>query len=125
MLVDYIQLLHGDKKGYREQEVSSISRHQKELSKKLNSPVIDLSQLSRDVEKRRGNKRPLLSDLRESSRLEQDADCIVFLWSGEYDDGTPIADTVLFDVAKHRNGPTKSITVAFQGHYSRFTDMQL
>ncbi|GAA4388951.1 replicative DNA helicase [Hymenobacter koreensis] len=115
VLVDYIQLLHGDKKGNREQEVSSISRGLKELAKELNTPVIALSQLSRDVEKRGGDKRPLLSDLRESGSLEQDADCIIFLWRGEYydireyDDGTPTADTVLFDVAKHRNGPTDEV----------------
>lgn len=115
VLVDYIQLMRGDTKGNREQEVSSISRGLKELAKELNAPVIALSQLSRDVEKRGGDKRPLLSDLRESGSLEQDADCIVFLWRGEYydireyDDGSPTQDTVLFDVAKHRNGATDEI----------------
>lgn len=115
VLVDYIQLMRGDTKGNREQEIASISRGLKELAKELNAPVIALSQLSRDVEKRGGDKRPLLSDLRESGSIEQDADCIIFLWRGEYykipqyEDGTPTADTILFDVAKHRNGATDEV----------------
>jgi replicative DNA helicase len=115
VLVDYIQLMRGDTKGNREQEISSLSRGLKELAKELNAPVIALSQLSRDVEKRGGDKRPLLSDLRESGSLEQDADAVIFLWRGEYyhipeyEDGSPTADTVLFDVAKHRNGATDEV----------------
>ncbi|QIX62720.1 replicative DNA helicase [Hymenobacter sp. BT18] len=115
VLVDYLQLMRGDTRGNREQEISSISRGLKQLAKELNAPVIALSQLSRDVEKRGGEKRPILSDLRESGSLEQDADCIIFLWRGEYyniaeyQDGTPTRDTVLFDVAKHRNGPTDEL----------------
>ena len=118
VLVDYIQLMRGDTKGNREQEVGSISRSLKELAKELNAPVIALSQLSRDVEKRGGEKRPLLSDLRESGSLEQDADCIIFLWRGdyynipEYEDGTATKDTMLFDVAKHRNGATDEVIAA-------------
>lgn len=118
VLVDYIQLMRGDQKGNREQEVGSISRGLKELAKELNAPVIALSQLSRDVEKRGGEKRPLLSDLRESGSLEQDADCIVFMWRGEYyniaeyENGTATADTVLFDIAKHRNGATDEVIAA-------------
>ncbi|MBW3127305.1 replicative DNA helicase [Hymenobacter profundi] len=129
VLVDYIQLMRGDTKGNREQEVSSISRGLKELAKELNAPVIALSQLSRDVEKRGGDKRPLLSDLRESGSLEQDADCIVFLWRGEYyniaeyEDGSPTKDTVLFDVAKHRNGATDEVIAACTMRRGTFQDL--
>ncbi|RTQ45855.1 replicative DNA helicase [Hymenobacter gummosus] len=129
VLVDYIQLMRGDQKGNREQEVGSISRGLKELAKELNAPVIALSQLSRDVEKRGGEKRPLLSDLRESGSLEQDADCIIFLWRGEYyditeyDDGSPTRDTVLFDVAKHRNGATDEVIAACNMRRGTFHDL--
>jgi replicative DNA helicase len=129
VLVDYIQLMRGDTKGNREQEVGSISRGLKELAKELNAPVIALSQLSRDVEKRGGDKRPLLSDLRESGSLEQDADCIVFLWRGEYyniaeyEDGTATADTVLFDIAKHRNGATDEVIAACSMRRGTFQDL--
>jgi replicative DNA helicase len=130
VLVDYIQLMRGDTKGNREQEVGSISRGLKELAKELNAPVIALSQLSRDVEKRGGEKRPLLSDLRESGSLEQDADCIIFLWRGEYykipefDDGTTTADTVLFDVAKHRNGATDEVITGCNLRRGLFYDIK-
>ncbi|OGX83054.1 replicative DNA helicase [Hymenobacter glacialis] len=129
VLVDYIQLMRGDTKGNREQEVGSISRGLKELAKELNAPVLALSQLSRDVEKRGGEKRPLLSDLRESGSLEQDADCIIFLWRGEYykiteyEDGTPTADTILFDIAKHRNGATDEVIAACSMRRGVFSDL--
>jgi replicative DNA helicase len=129
VLVDYIQLMRGDTKGNREQEVGSISRGLKELAKELNAPVIALSQLSRDVEKRGGEKRPLLSDLRESGSLEQDADCIVFMWRGEYyniaeyENGTATADTVLFDIAKHRNGATDEVIAACSMRRGTFQDL--
>ncbi|GAA4028018.1 replicative DNA helicase [Hymenobacter glaciei] len=129
VLVDYIQLMRGDTKGNREQEVGSISRSLKELAKELNAPVIALSQLSRDVEKRGGEKRPMLSDLRESGSLEQDADCIIFLWRGEYykiaeyEDGTPTADTILFDIAKHRNGATDELIAACNLRRGVFSDL--
>ncbi|HEX8429326.1 replicative DNA helicase [Hymenobacter sp.] len=129
VLVDYIQLMRGDTKGNREQEVGSISRSLKELAKELNAPVIALSQLSRDVEKRGGEKRPLLSDLRESGSLEQDADCIIFLWRGEYykiaeyEDGTPTVDTVLFDIAKHRNGATDEVITSCSMRRGVFEDL--
>ena len=129
VLVDYIQLMRGDTKGNREQEVGSISRGLKELAKELNAPVIALSQLSRDVEKRGGEKRPMLSDLRESGSLEQDADCIIFLWRGEYyniaeyEDGTATADTILFDIAKHRNGATDEIVADCNLRRGTFQDL--
>jgi replicative DNA helicase len=115
--VDYIQLMKGDTKGNREQEVGSITRGLKELAKELNVPVIALAQLSRAVEQRGGEKRPQLSDLRESGSIEQDADMIVFLWRGEYykieeyADGNPTAGTLLLDIAKHRNGNVGEIIV--------------
>ncbi|MBC8082828.1 MAG: replicative DNA helicase, partial [Hymenobacter sp.] len=90
---------------------------------------IALSQLSRDVEKRAGEKRPMLSDLRESGSLEQDADCIIFLWRGEYykiaeyEDGTPTADTVLFDIAKHRNGATDELIACCNLRRGVFLDL--
>ena len=121
--------MRGDTKGNREQEVGSISRGLKELAKELNAPVIALSQLSRDVEKRGGEKRPLLSDLRESGSLEQDADCIVFLWRGEYyniaeyEDGTATADTILFDMAKHRNGAIDEVIAACNLRRGVFRDL--
>ena len=119
--------MRGDTKGNREQEVGSISRGLKELAKELNAPVIALSQLSRDVEKGGGEKRPLLSDLRESGSLEQDADCIVFMWRGEYyniaENGTATADTVLFDIAKHRNGATDEVIAACSMRRGIFNDL--
>ncbi len=130
VLVDYIQLMRGDTKGNREQEIASISRGLKELAKELNAPVIALSQLSRDVEKRGGEKRPLLSDLRESGSIEQDADCIIFLWRGEYykiaqyEDGTSTTDTILFDVAKHRNGATDEVVAACSMRRGTFQDLK-
>lgn len=129
VLVDYVQLMRGDQRGNREQEISSLSRGLKELAKELNAPVIALSQLSRDVEKRGGEKRPLLSDLRESGSLEQDADAVIFLWRGEYyhiaeyEDGTPTADTVLFDVAKHRNGATDELITGCNLRRGLFFDL--
>ncbi|MDJ0367406.1 replicative DNA helicase [Hymenobacter sp. H14-R3] len=119
VMVDYIQLMKGDQKsrGNREQEISSISRGLKELAKELMVPVVALSQLSRDVEKRGGQKRPQLSDLRESGAIEQDADIIMFLWRGEYykieeyEDGSPTEGTLLMDIAKNRNGSVGEIIV--------------
>jgi replicative DNA helicase len=130
VLVGYIQLMRGDTKGNREQEVGSISRGLKELAKELDASVIALSQLSRDVEKRGGEKRPLLSDLRESGSLEQDADCTIFLWRGEYyniaeyEDGAATADTVVpFNIAKHRNGATDEVIAACSMRRGTFQDL--
>jgi replicative DNA helicase len=131
ILIDYIQLMHGETNKYtsREREVSSISQGLKELAKELNVPIIALAQLSRDVDRRGGDRRPIPSDLRESGSLEQDADCIMFLWRGEvykiaeYADGTPTADTMLLDIAKHRNGAVDHIVAACDLKHSRLRDL--
>ncbi len=125
VVIDYIQLMTSGKKvESRQLEVSEFSRQLKLLAKELEVPVVALSQLNRGPEQRT-DKKPMLSDLRESGSLEQDADMVVLLSRPDlYDKESDRAGEADFDVAKHRNGPTKSITVAFQGHYSRFTDMQ-
>jgi replicative DNA helicase len=126
IVIDYIQLMTSGKKvESRQVEVSEFSRQLKLLAKELDVPVVALSQLNRGPEQR-NDKRPMLSDLRESGSLEQDADLVLLLNRPDlYDNESERAGEADFDLAKHRNGPTKMITVAFQGHYSRFTDMQL
>ena len=126
VIVDYLQLMQGPANSEsRQQEVSQISRGLKALAKELNVPVVALSQLNRGPEQR-NDKRPMLSDLRESGSLEQDADLVILLNRPDlYDKESDRAGEADFDVAKHRNGPTKTIKVVFQGHYSRFADMQL
>lgn len=125
ILIDYIQLMTSGKKvESRQLEVSEFSRQIKLLAKELEVPVVALSQLNRGPEQRT-DKKPLLSDLRESGSLEQDADLVVLLHRPDlYDRDSERAGEADFIVAKHRNGPTAEVTVAFQGHYSRFTDMQ-
>jgi replicative DNA helicase len=125
VVIDYIQLMTSGKKvESRQLEVSEFSRQLKLLAKELDVPVVALSQLNRGPEQR-NDKRPMLSDLRESGSLEQDSDLVILLNRPDlYDKESERAGEADFDVAKHRNGPTKLITVAFQGHYSRFTDMQ-
>ena len=125
VVIDYIQLMTSGKKvESRQLEVSEFSRQLKLLAKELDVPVVALSQLNRGPEQRT-DKRPMLSDLRESGSLEQDADIVLLLNRPDmYDKDSERAGEADFDVAKHRNGPTKMITVAFQGHYSRFIDMQ-
>ncbi|MFT4167208.1 MAG: replicative DNA helicase [Microlunatus sp.] len=124
VVIDYIQLMTSGKRvESRQLEVSEFSRQIKLLAKELEVPVVALSQLNRGPEQRT-DKRPMLSDLRESGSLEQDADMVILLNRPDlYDKESDRAGEADFDVAKHRNGPTKSITVAFQGHYSRFADM--
>jgi replicative DNA helicase len=126
VIIDYIQLMtSGRKVESRQLEVSEFSRQLKLLAKELDVPVVALSQLNRGPEQRT-DKRPMLSDLRESGSLEQDADLVILLNRPDlYDRDSDRAGEADFDVAKHRNGPTKMITVAFQGHYSRFADMQI
>ncbi|MFG2284012.1 replicative DNA helicase [Streptomyces asoensis] len=126
IVVDYIQLMesgtsrHADN---RQQQVSDISRGLKLLAKELEVPVIALSQLNRESEKR-SDKKPVISDLRESGAIEQDADVVILLHREDvYEKESVRAGEADLIVAKHRNGPTAVISVAFQGHYCRFVDM--
>ena len=123
IVVDYLQLMSSGKRvESRQQEVSEFSRALKLLAKELEVPVIAVAQLNRGPEQRT-DKKPMMSDLRESGSLEQDADMVMLLHREDaYDkDSRPGEADII--VAKHRNGPTDTITVAFQGHYSRFHDM--
>lgn len=126
VVIDYLQLMQsgGSKRAEsRQQEVSDMSRNLKLLAKELELPVIALSQLNRGPEQRT-DKKPMVSDLRESGSIEQDADMVILLHREDaYEKESPRAGEADLIVAKHRNGPTATITVAFQGHYSRFVDM--
>ncbi|WP_411732827.1 replicative DNA helicase [Paeniglutamicibacter sp.] len=124
VVLDYLQLMSSGKKvESRQQEVSEFSRALKLLAKELDVPVIALSQLNRGSEQRT-DKKPMISDLRESGSIEQDADMVILLHREDiYDKESARAGEADVIVAKHRNGPTKTITVAFQGHYSRFSNM--
>ncbi|HEY3905694.1 MAG TPA: replicative DNA helicase [Streptosporangiaceae bacterium] len=124
VIIDYLQLMSSPKRvESRQQEVSELSRSLKLLAKELNVPVIAVAQLNRGPEQRT-DKRPMLSDLRESGSIEQDADVVILLHREDaYERESPRAGEADFIVAKHRNGPTTTVTVAFQGHYSRFVDM--
>jgi replicative DNA helicase len=124
VIVDYLQLMSSGKRvESRQQEVAEFSRALKLLAKELEVPVVAISQLNRGPEQRQ-DKKPLLSDLRESGSIEQDADMVILLHREDaYEKESPRAGEADFIVAKHRNGPTATITVAFQGHYSRFVDM--
>ena len=133
LVIDYLQLMTaGGSGGNREQEISTISRNLKALAKELNIPVIALSQLSRAVETRGGSKRPLLSDLRESGAIEQDADIVSFIFRPEYygmtewddDDHSPCEGQGEFIVAKHRNGGLDNIRLKFTGHLAKFSDLE-
>ena len=133
VVVDYLQLMSGDSKGgfggNREQEIASISRALKKIAKELSIPVIALSQLSRAVETRGGDKRPQLSDLRESGAIEQDADMVMFLYRPEYygitedEGGASTAGVGEVIIAKHRNGSLENIKLRFIGRYTKFTDL--
>jgi replicative DNA helicase len=124
VIIDYLQLMTSPRKvENRQQEVSELSRSLKLLAKELNVPVVAVAQLNRGPEQRT-DKRPLLSDLRESGSIEQDSDVVILLHREDaYERESPRAGEADFIVAKHRNGPTTTVTVAFQGHYSRFVDM--
>jgi replicative DNA helicase len=124
VIVDYMQLVQGPQGAEnRQQEISSVSRSFKALAKELNIPVIALSQLSRDVEKRGKGSRPVLSDLRESGAIEQDADVVLFLHPQKEEDLTEPNWDVTAIVAKQRNGPTGDFRLVFNGDLSRFGDL--
>ncbi len=126
IIVDYLQLMQGTSKrssDNRQQEMSDISRSLKALARELNVPVIALSQLSRGVEART-NKRPMLSDLRESGALEQDADIVAFIYREDYyDRETENKNIVEFIIAKHRNGPVDTVKLFFQKDITRFYNL--
>ncbi len=130
IVIDYLQLMKGDSQGNREQEIASISRALKGIAKELDVPVIALSQLSRGVETRGGDKRPQLSDLRESGSIEQDADIVMFLYRPEYykitvdEEGIPTQGLAEVIVAKHRNGSLDTVRLKFIGKYTKFTDFE-
>ncbi len=144
VVIDYLQLITGSAKyaGNRQQEIAEISRSLKTLAMELNIPIIALAQLSRDVEKRQGDKRPILSDLRESGSIEQDADIVSFLYRDDYynkngnasdsleGDAVPVPtldpETSIseFIIAKHRNGPTCTINLLFKKNTSTFIDIE-
>ena len=136
IMIDYLQLMTagGSQKGFgnREQEISTISRNLKALAKELSIPVIALSQLSRAVETRGGSKRPLLSDLRESGAIEQDADIVSFIYRPEYykieewddEERSPTDGQAEFIIAKHRNGGLDEIRLKFIGHLGKFDNLE-
>ena len=131
LIVDYLQLMRGDERGNREQEIGSITRGLKALSKDLDIPIIALSQLSRKVEER-PDKRPLLSDLRESGSIEQDADIVMFLWRPEYyqllddyefgNERLSAQNLMMIDIAKGREISLGEIPAKFYGEFMQITD---
>lgn len=125
VVIDYLQLLGGEKKENRTQEVTGISRALKNMAKDLDVPVIALSQLNRSLEQR-ADKRPILSDLRESGSIEQDADIVMFIYRDEVynkDADNPAKGTAEILVAKQRNGPIGKVFMAFNNSCARFTDL--
>ncbi len=123
IVIDYLQLMTSGKRvENRQQEVSEFSRQLKLLAKELNVPIIAISQLNRSPEQR-SDKKPLLSDLRESGSIEQDADVVILLHRDDLYDNQNRSGEADLIVAKHRNGPTRTITVSAQLHFARFVDM--
>jgi len=130
VIVDYLQLMSGpENAGSREQEVSSISRSLKSIAKELNVPILALSQLNRSVEMRGGTKRPLLSDLRESGAIEQDADMVVFIHRQDkfgiptFEDGSSTKGIAEIILAKNRNGPVDDVKLRFREEKAQFVDI--
>ena len=130
VIVDYLQLMSGpENTGSREQEVSNISRSLKSIAKELDVPILALSQLNRSVEMRGGTKRPLLSDLRESGAIEQDADMVVFIHRQEkfgmltFEDGSSTKGIAEIILAKNRNGPVDDVRLKFREEKAQFVDI--
>ena len=133
IIIDYLQLMTSSGKGgNREQEISTISRSLKGIAKELNIPIIALSQVNRSLEQRSGigSKRPMLSDLRESGAIEQDADIVTFIYRPEYykiyewEDGTNCLGQAEIIIAKHRNGRLGDVKLNFKGEYAKFSNLE-
>ena len=125
VMIDYLQLMQGSKKTEsRQQEISDISRSLKEIARELQVPVVALSQLSRAVEQR-PDHRPMLSDLRESGAIEQDADVVMFLYRDDYyNKDTDRKDVAEVIIAKQRNGPIGTVELAWLPRYTKFANMK-
>jgi replicative DNA helicase len=132
IIIDYLQLMTaGSDKGNREQEISTISRSIKTIAKELNIPIIALSQLSRAVETRGGDKKPMLSDLRESGAIEQDADIVSFIYRPEYyditqdEEGNSMQGIGQVIIAKHRNGALDTVSLKFVKDFAKFENLEV
>jgi replicative DNA helicase len=134
IVIDYLQLMSGtseNRNSNREQEISNISRALKSIAKELDIPVIALSQLNRSVETRGGDKKPQLSDLRESGAIEQDADMVIFLYRPEYykitqdPEGNPTSGMAEIIISKHRNGALSSVPVRFIDRLAKFAELEI